>query len=177
MAESARGHVLWLMLLLLGLLAELAVGSLQLALQSALDIRAEMARQSRDARADAMAAALEALPLPSAGALPGAGPVPWAPATAVADSTIQGCGGALPGSYLAACAAPVAGELSAAAVTAAGWHWQLRRLPDDPGDDDGTDYTAFPALRPQRWQLQVVVAGRDRGRSAWRYSYRQQAAP
>lgn len=175
MAEQGeRGHVLWIMLALLGLLAELATGSLQLAARSGAQALAEAGRRGRDARADAIAAALEALPVPSA-ASPVAALPAWHPALPAGSLAMQGCGGI--GAYAVACEAPLAGDLLSSANLAPGWHWQLLRLPDVASDDDGTDYTAFPLLRPQRWQLRVVVTGNDRRRSAWRYDYRQQAAP
>jgi len=179
MAErSARGHVLLIMVLLLGFLAELAADSLRTAAHDGIQALAETARQGRDARAEAIAVALEALPVPSAGDRRER--QPWHPASAADDMTVQGCAGLEPSSDLTSCAWPVEDELLASAMPGApGWHWQLRRLEDaDAGPEpDGTDHAAFPQLRPQRWQLQVVVTGRDGQRSGWRYDYLQQAAP
>ena len=176
MAEGRqRGHVLWLMLMLLGLLAELAVGSLQLAARDGLQAAAEAGEQQRDAEAEALARALEALPVPS----PGVADLtrPWHPGSSSEDMTSQGCGlGPEPG-YAGRCDWPVAGDLMASAESGLGWHWQLFRLPDEVPDDAGTDYQAFPQLRPQHWRLQVVVTGVGGRRAGWRYDYRQQAEP
>lgn len=172
---SHRGHVLWVMLVLLGLLAELAVTSLQQAARSSLMTLTDERRQRRDSRADAIAMTLEALPLPSLrDAVPGS---VWGPQQMAGDMSRQGCGQPLPGSYLQPCDLPVAGDLMAPALRPAGWHWQLLRLADDEAASEGTDPAAFPGLRPQQWQLQVVVTGRGGESMAWRYRYCQQAAP
>lgn len=172
---SQRGHVLWVMLMLLGLLAELAVTSLQQATRSGLMVLADERRQRRDARADAIAMALEALPVPAFRDVSERSP--WHPRQALDDMAIQGCGAAAAGSYLAACELSAAGDLLAPGLRPVGWHWQLLRLPDDEAGSDGTDLAAFPGLRPQPWLLQVVVTGHDGQSGAWRYRYRQQAAP
>lgn len=172
---SQRGHVLWMMLVLLGLLAELATASLQQAASSGLMALADERRQRREARAESVALALEALPVPasrdaSAGLL-------WGAQQAVDDVARQGCGRAAPGSYLTPCDLPVSGDLLTAGMWPPGWHWQLLRLPDDESEGEGTDLAAFPGLRSQDWLLQVVISSRDGQSAAWRYRYRQQAAP
>lgn len=172
---SQRGHVLWIMLMLLGLLAELAAASLQQAARSGLMVLADERRLRREARAESVALALEALPVPvsrdaSAGLL-------WGAQQAVDDMARQGCGRAAPGSYLTPCDLAVSGDLLTADMWPPGWHWQLLRLPDEENDSEGTDLAAFPGLRPQTWLLQVVISSRDGQSAAWRYRYRQQAAP
>ncbi len=170
-----RGHVLWVMLVLLGLLAELAVTSLQQAARSGLMVLADERRQRRDASAEAIASALEALPLTSLrDTEPG---LLWDPQQDPEDRDRQGCGQWLTGRYAQPCEWPVAGDLIAPVPRAAGWHWQLLRRADDAPGSDGTDLAAFPGLQVQQWQLQVVVTSRTGESTAWRYRYRQQAAP
>lgn len=178
MAESrGKGQVLWVMLMLLGLLAELASVSLQLAARGWTQAVAEADQQAREARADAIARALEAMPVPSVRSAAMTAPPLWHPASPADRTGAQGCGTVDRASYLAACAWPVPGDLAATAPLAEGWHWQLLRLPDALVDEAGTDEAAFPLLRPQHWRLLVVVSGPGGLRTAWRHDYRQQAAP
>lgn len=180
MAEHGqRGQVLWWLLLLLGLFAELAVVGLQLAVRGALAARAEEQGLQRSLRALAIARSVAALPLPMASAPYAAGESPWHPAHAPGE-TVQSCGLTGQQAYdrLASCAGDAYLPAAQAMRPGAGWLWRLQRLPDQPGDvEEGSDLSAFPMLRRQAWLLQVMVRSADGHIGGWQMSYRQRAAP
>lgn len=153
-----RGHVLWLVLVMLSLLAELAAGSLQMAASGGFMALREAERMAVHARAEAVASALQRLPLP--------------PATAVPDVTRAMPWLAVPGADIRACGR--AGQAYAGTAcdgAAPDWTWRLRLISGQTAAE-GTDTTAFPLLQRQHWRLDVSVRG-----TAWRFDYLQRLRP
>lgn len=168
-----RGHVLWLLLLMLGLLAELALASLQMAARTGLSLQAMEAGLQQDARAEAIAAAVAGLPVPAAASHELPSP-PWHPLTA--EGAVQtACAGAGPESYVA-----LTENCSGTdGLQSPGWSWQLARVTAlSGGGSDGSDDQAFPGLFRQQWQLRVQVRDRrSRQDRDWLFLYRQLALP
>lgn len=172
MAE--RGQVLWFMVVLLAVLAELALTGLQAAAAAGIAMQAEIRAWHQRQRAEAIVAALVRQPLPAAQAAQAG--QPWSPLLASGRSLMRQ--GATHGrtAYVEAAIPGAVAELPA--PVPASWSWLLRRLPDDASDiEEGTDLSAFPQRQPQRWQLDVLVRETSAAASGWRLSYRQQVAP
>lgn len=174
MAE--RGHVLWLMALLLGVLAGLALTGLQTAAMSGFAVQADVRALHQRQRAEAIVAAVLRQPLPSARDVSAVSP--WSPQLAVGHGLIQQGAVRSRMNYVDASAMqPTSAPLSGM-PDANTWRWQLQRLPDVASDsEEGTDVSAFPQLQPQRWQLDVLVREGAAPASGWRLNYRQQAMP
>lgn len=174
MAE--RGHVLWLMAVLLGVLAWLALTGLQTAATSGFAVQTELRAWHQRQRAEAIAAVLLRQPLPSARDMDAG--KPWSPQLAVGRGLMQQGAGQGRGGYVDAAALQQTSAPLATPPDAGSWRWQLQRLPDVASDsEEGTDVTAFPQRQPQRWQLDVLVREGRAPASGWRLSYRQQAMP
>lgn len=175
MAE--RGHVLWMMALLLSVLAGMALTGLQTAAMSGFAMQADIRAWHQRQRAEAIVAALLRQPLPRASD-PG-GDHPWSPQLAVGhglvqQGAVQGRAAYVDAAVLQQAATPIPVVLPDAGT----WRWQLQRLPDVASDiEEGTDISAFPQLQPQRWQLDVLVREGRAPASGWQLSYRQQAMP
>lgn len=172
MAE--RGQVLWFMIVLLAVLAELALTSLQGAASAGLAMQAEIRLWHQRQRAEVIVAALARQPWPSPAQ--GAAGQLWSPLLTPGQGLMQQ--GMTGGRGAYAGAATAGAWLAPPTPVSGGWSWLLRRLPDDASDiEEGTDLAAFPQRQPQRWQLDVLVREAAAPASGWRLNYRQQAAP
>lgn len=169
-----RGQVLWGLLVMLGLLTELALSSLQLAAHEGISVSLFEQRLQQDQRLRLIAQQVSGLPVPkSSAALTGL----WHPGS---ESVLQGCGHGGRDNYIAVsqtCSTP-SQPLLAVQRQLGEWQWRLRRIENDPAfSNEGSDLAAFPGLQAQSWQLEVVVSGRAGApvRGLWqRY---QQVAP
>ncbi|MEK6790051.1 MAG: hypothetical protein AABY68_14020 [Pseudomonadota bacterium] len=173
-----RGQVLWGLLVMLGVLTELALSSLQLAAHEGISVGLLEQKLQQEQRLQVIARQVSQLPTPARSA---AVNELWHPAS---DSVRQGCGQGgrddEHASYVAisqTCSAP-SQPLLAPQRPSGEWQWRLTRITDDPAfAEEGSDIAAFPTLQAQNWQLEVVVAGRggQAARGLWqRY---QQVAP
>ncbi|MES3041531.1 MAG: hypothetical protein V4730_10315 [Pseudomonadota bacterium] len=168
-----RGQVLWGLLVMLGLLTELALGSLQLAAHEGISVNLLEQRLQQDQRLQVIAQQMSRLPIPARSAAAEL----WQP---LGEPMHQGCGQGGRASYVAIsqnCSEPSQPLLTPQRQSGE-WQWRLRRIADDPAfAGEGSDVAAFPTLQAQSWQLEVVVAGRagTAARGLWqRY---QQVAP
>lgn len=160
MADHRRdelGQVLWGLLVMLGLLSELAIGSLQLAAHEGIAVTLLEQRWQQEQRLQVIAGQLARLPIPGRSLAPS---TPWHPLSA---GVRQGCGQELRVPLMhanQACSAsgqPLLGVRRAAGE----WQWRLQRIADDPRwGGEGSDESAFPALQAQHWQLEVVSTDR-----------------
>lgn len=169
-----RGQIVWSLLIMLGLLTELALGSLQMAAHEGIAIGLLEQRLQQEQRVQVIARQVSQLPTPARSA---ALSTLWHPAS---DSVSQGCGPGEQASYVVisqSCSAS-SQPLLASPRQPGEWQWRLTRITDDTShDDEGSDLAAFPALQTQRWQLEVVAAERagNAARGLWqRY---QQVTP
>lgn len=154
-----KGQVLWGLLVLLGMLTELALSSLQLAAQEGISVRLFEQQLQDSQRLQVIAEQLSLLPVPLRSAQLS---LLWHP---LASTAQQGCGSADRHSYVeagnAASCTVSSQSLLASARTAGEWQWRLRRIGNDPAlIDEGSDMSAFPGLQAQSWQLEVVLGGR-----------------
>lgn len=172
MAE--RGQVLWFMVVLLAVLAELALTGLQSAASAGFAMQAEMRLWHQRQRAEAIVATLARQPLPSLRTM--SADQPWSPLLAPGRSLMRQGTTSGRAAYVEVTMPGALSELPA--PVAGSWSWLLRRLPDEAADsEEGTDLAAFPQRQPQRWQLDVLVRESAAPASGWRLHYRQQAAP
>ena len=152
-----RGQVLWGLLVMLGLLTELALASLQLATHEGISVSLLEQRLLQDQRLQVIARQLGQLPMP---AQSDAASVLWHPAS---DAVRQGCGQGGRDSYVAVSqSCPASTQALLVPQRQPGeWQWRLMRLANDSAlADEGSDIAVFPTLQAQSWQLEVVVAGR-----------------
>lgn len=160
MRRPEAGHVLWLFLVLLGVMAELTQASLRLAAGEGVAVRDEQRRLMTIWRLQGLTSLLERLPVPSVAAAPGL----WHPLLPVGEARM-------------ACA-PSRDALvpdPRCATASASWSWRLTRRSDPPDwQEEGTDPTHWQGLQIQHWQLEVTAGPQ---RTGWRLDYRQQAAP
>lgn len=171
---TEQGHVLWGVLVMLGMMAELSLTCVQLAAQEGLSVSLLEQRAQQRQRMAVIAEQVAGLPIPARDS-----PViePWHPE---ASSVTQCCGRDGGGSPLTVNTPCGSADLPLLTQPRASgdWRWRLTREADDPAVIvEGTDMSEFPGLQPQSWQLQVVVAGRagTRARGLWqRY---QQVSP
>ena len=150
-----HGHVLWGMLVMLGMLTELALGSLQLAAQEGISVGLREKRLQQVQRLQVIARQVSQLPIPARSDQPGE---LWHPAS---QSLQQGCGQGERASYVATrqlCSSPDQ-PLLAAQRRVGEWQWRLMPVTDSVMSDEGSDVAAFPGLQATVWQLEVVVAG------------------
>ncbi len=172
--DQQRGQVLWGLLIMLGLLTELALNSLQLAAHEGISVNLLEHRLQQDQRLQVIAQQLSRLPVPVRAAPAGE---LWQSAS---DSVRQGCGEGGRVSYVAisqGCSAPNQ-SLLAQQRQPGQWQWRLARIADDPSFvDEGSDVAAFPSLQAQVWQLEVVVAGRAGSPARGLWQRYQQVAP
>ena len=125
--SAARGQVLWGLLVMLGLLSELALSSLQLAAHEGISVSLFEQRLQQDQRLQVIAQQVSRLPIPKGSA----GTELWLP---VSGSVRQGCGQGGRDNYVAVsqtCSAPNQ-PLLAAQRQAGEWQWRLKRIVDDP---------------------------------------------
>lgn len=177
MAEQGfqeRGHVLWGVLVMLGVLTELALGSLQLAAHEGISVSLFEQRLQQDQRLQVIARQLGDLPIPSRS---DSASMLWHPA---GDVVRQGCGQGSHDSYVIfseACSAP-SQPLLAKAWSPGEWQWRLTRLANDPAyAEEGSDVSAFSSLQAQSWQLEVAIAGRAGLPALGLWQRYQQVAP
>lgn len=160
MRRSEAGHVLWLFLVLLGVMAELTQASLRLAAGEGLAARDEQRRLVTTWRLQGLVSTLERLPVPAVSAMP----TLWHPRTEVGEARMA-----------CAPARDVLVPNPRCAGVSASWSWRLMRLPDLPDwQEEGTDPTHWQGVQAQHWQLEVVAGPQHTG---WRLNYRQLAAP
>lgn len=144
------GHVLILMLFMLGVLAELALSALQIAASSGLQAQQDERRLQRQLQAEAIVSVLASLPVPR---LTDDAALPWHP---VGTGTNEAFG----------------------ATLARKWWWRIQRLPVVPAQEViGTDTTYFQALKPQIWQLEVMVAQASGHADGLSLRFQQQVRP
>ncbi len=169
-----RGQVLWGLLVMLGLLTELALSSLQLAAHEGISVNLLEQKLQQDQRLQLIAQQVSRLPVPLRAA---AATELWQP---VSDAVRQGCGQGGRTSYVAisqSCSAPNQ-PLLAPPRSSGDWQWRLTRVADDPAfAGEGSDVAAFPTLQAQSWQLEVVVAGRAGAPVKGLWQRYQQVAP
>ena len=151
-----RGQVLWGLLVMLGLLTELALGSLQLAAHEGISVSLLEQKLQQDQRLQVIAQQISRLPIP---AMSSAAEL-W---QFLGEPLRQGCGQGSRVSYVAisqSCSASNRPLLTPQRQSGE-WQWRLTRIADDPAfAGEGSDVAAFPTLQAQSWQLEVVVAGR-----------------
>lgn len=168
------GQVLWGLLVMLGVLTELALGSLQIAAHEGISVSLFEQRLQQDQRLQVISQQLGGLPTPARSA---AVSELWHP---VSDAVRQGCGQGGRESYVTAsqaCSAP-GQPLLARERQPDEWQWRLTRLTNDPVfADEGSDVSAFPAVQAQSWQLDVVVGGRAGSPARGLWQRYQQVAP
>jgi len=156
-ASGARGQVLWGLLVMIGLLSELALSSLQLAAHEGISVSLFEQRMQQDQRLQVIAQQISRLPVPHS--LANSTEL-W---LSVSDAVRQGCGRGDHDNYVAinqACSS-ISQPLLASPRQAGEWQWRLRQVVDDTVfAGEGSDTDAFPGLRAQSWQLEVVSAGR-----------------
>lgn len=173
-----QGQVLWGLLVMLGLLTELALGSLQLAAHEGIAVSLFEQRLQQDQRLQVITQQMSRLPMPARAA---AATELWHP---LSGSVRQGCGQDArendSASYVAigqACSASNR-PLLALQRQSGEWQWRLSRIADDPAfAGEGSDVGAFPTLQAQSWQLEVVVAGRAGMVTRGLWQRYQQVAP
>lgn len=171
---AERGQVLWGLLVMLGLLTELALSSLQLAAHEGIAVRLLEQRLQQDQRLQVIAAQVNRLPVPARTAIATG---LWHP---LSDPVRQGCGEADRSAYTAisqTCSASSQPLLTSQWQTGE-WQWRLTRLANDPAVlGEGSDTAAFPTLQAQSWQLEVVVAGRAGALARGLWQRYQQVVP
>ena len=169
-----RGQVLWGLLVMLGLLTELALSSLQLAAHEGISVSLLEQRLQQDQRLQVIAQQVSRLPVPKSSA---AASELWQP---VNESMRQGCGQGGRASYVAisqTCSAP-SQPLLAPQRQSGEWQWRLSRVADDPAlAAEGSDVSAFPTLQAQSWQLEIAVAGRAGAPAQGLWQRYQQVVP
>jgi len=172
--QLQRGQVLWGLLVMLGLLTELALGSLQLAAHEGVSVRLFEQRLQQEQHLQVIAQQISHLPVPKAVA---AATELWQPAS---ESVHQGCGQGDRDNYVAtsqSCATP-SQSLLVSPRQAGDWQWRLKRIVDDSATlNEGSDISAFPGLQVQHWQLEVVAAGRAGSPARGLWQRYQQVAP
>lgn len=176
--SEARGQVLWGLLVMLSLLAELALSSLQLAAHEGIAVSLLEQRLQQDQRVQVIALQMNHLPAPARSA---AANELWHPGS---EFISQGCGRASRESGHAShaiisqnCSAPDQ-PLLASQRQSGEWQWRLKRIADDPAfAGEGSDVAVFPVLQAQSWQLEVVVAGRAGATARGLWQRYQQVAP
>lgn len=152
--DHQRGQVLWGMLVMLGVLMDLALSSLQLATQDGIAAGLLEQRLLQEQRLHVIARQVSQLPVPERSA-----PVSalWHPAS---DSLHQGCGQRDRSSDVAmraTCSSP-GQPLLASRRQAGEWQWRLLPIRDANLANEGSDVDAFPGLQATGWELQVIVA-------------------
>ncbi|MES2909715.1 MAG: hypothetical protein V4688_11245 [Pseudomonadota bacterium] len=169
-----RGQVLWGLLVMLGMLTELALGSLQLAAHEGISVSFFEQRFQQDQRLQVIAQQLGHLPMP---ARSDATSELWHPAS---EAVRQGCGQGGRDSYVAVsqtCAASTQ-PLLVSLRQPGEWQWRLMRLANDPAlADEGSDIAAFPTVQAQSWQLEIAVAGRAGAPARGLWQRYQQVVP
>ena len=172
-----QGQVLWGLLVMLGLLTELALGSLQLAAHEGIAVSLLEQRFQQDHRLQVIAQQMSRLPMPARSAATEL----WQP---LGEPVRQGCGQgggeSRRASYVAisqACSTSSRPLLTPQRQSGE-WQWRLSRIADDPAfAGEGSDVAAFPTLQAQSWQLEVVVAGRAGMVTRGLWQRYQQVAP
>lgn len=154
-----RGYVLWSLLVMLGVMTELAMASLQVAAHEGIGVRLTEQRFHQSQWLELMAYQLERLPVPSradADRLQ-----IWHPLRA---SPSQSCGRQERVSLTQErmTCSPMNQPLLSALSASATWQWRLSPVPNHPAElQEGSDLAAFPALKAQAWQLELVTGNRS----------------
>lgn len=154
-----QGYVLWSLLVMLGVMTELAISSLQVAAHEGIGVRLTEQRFQQSQWLALMAHQLERLPVPSRADVDKQ--QIWHPLRA---SPSQGCGrmehASLTQEHLN-CSAPNQ-PLMSAVYEPATWQWRLSVLPNHEAElQGGTDLAAFPMLKAQAWQLELISGNRS----------------
>ena len=156
--RKQRGQVLWGLLVMLTMMTELAISSLQMAAHEGLSVRVMEQRFQQRQWLELLAQQLERLPVPSRASA--VSQQLWHPNQLIVK---QGCGryerAAITQSYRECF--PADKPLLDAEHQAATWQWRLSQRPDVVAQvQEGSDLNAFPLLNAQMWQLELVSVGR-----------------
>lgn len=153
MLIKQRGHVLWLIVIILGSLAQLAIITIQQAAASGVSVRRIEAYWQREILVEHIALHLQGMPLLR---LSSADQQElWHP---VAAPVRNGCASELKQSFLVnSCDAKVR------------WRWQLVR--------DATAMESWPGVLTQRYRLSIEAFSASGSHSQWQYDYEQRSLP
>ena len=158
-AGAQQGYVLWSLLVMLGVMTELAITSLKVAAHEGIGVRLTEQRFQQSQWLALMAHQLERLPVPSR--TDADKQQIWHPLRA---SPSQGCGRmerALLTQERQNCTA-IHQPLLSAVHEPATWQWRLSvQLNHEAELQEGTDLAAFPMLKAQAWQLELISGNRS----------------